>query len=247
MAFEKYWKQIPAVPFTADGRDNGEVTVNDACQFKVGQIVVLKSATESDLRAKIKRIPSYNKIILGPWEGKGRGNIKARMDVSAYLLADIATIRAEEQLRPSIPKKDMDQATFEEEPTIAWRSFLVDKCGNGYTKDNRFPVEGTFNADISYSNKEGLTVLSIPTKQTEVSFTFPNGLQYYRIRIRGHKDVLKIGLAAGDIAAGNYKTVSYGNTFEPDVLNDFPNNYTLYFETKHKNNMKLEIEYWYFV
>jgi len=249
MAFEKYWAQVPAVPFTANGKDNGEITVDGACRFKVGQIVVISSTSQSDLRVKIKRIPSYNIIIVGPSEGKDKGNIRARIDVSNYLLTDIATIRAEEQNRPSIPKKDMDQATFEEEPTLAWRSHLVDKCGESYTDTNRFPVDANFSAniDLKNPNAEGLFVKNIPTKGTEASFTFPNKTAFYQIRVRNNKDVLKIGLNTGDITNGDYWTLDFGNTYSPEVQNDFPDSYTLYFESKHKNDVDVEIRYWYFI
>jgi hypothetical protein len=209
MAFEKKWRQVSAVPLTSNGKENGEVTVADACQFKVGQLVVLSSTSQPDLRVKVKRIPSPTIIVFGPTRAKkGEQNINTRTDVSAYLIADVATIRAEEQSRPSIPQLDMMQAAFEEEPTVAWRTHLIDRCGDSFSKDNPLPVDaqlsvGNLNVNIDLPNSEGLQVLNIPTKETEVSFTFPNGTQFYKIKARDAKDVIKVGLTAGATAAGH--------------------------------------------
>ena len=246
MALQKYWAQVPAVPITQDGGANGEIKVENACNFKVGQRVVLSSTTQPNKTYKIKRIPSYNTIVLG----RINSNIKDRVSVSQYLVADVATIRAEEQNRPEIPKKDMDQASFEEEPTLAWRVYPVDKCGDGYTEEKPFPVPlppGSITAEteISYANTEGLAVLNIADKNTEVNFMFPDNLQYYKIKARDAKDVVKVGLNTGDIDNGNYWTIEFGNEDKPDVINDFPNNYRLYFKSKNKDNVDLEIRYWY--
>ncbi len=110
-------------------------------------------------------------IKVGP---KG-GNIKAISDITAYTVAKLASIRAEEQGRPPIDSKDTMRATYSEEPVVAWRTILVDCFGDKYTSDNPFPVDATFagdiNTDIAHPNTEGLEILDIPTKETEVSFT----------------------------------------------------------------------------
>lgn len=247
MAIERWWKAIPAQSLTQDGNTGGDVYIADACLFYVKQQVVLSASGQPDLTCEIKRICGPTRIMVGE-KGKGIRNV---IDISVYTVAGGATIRAAEQGRPPIKPQDIDRATYEEEPTVARRVFNVDKCGNPYTKDNPFPVDAEINVDnveinIDLPDSEGLTVLNVPTKQTEVSFTFPDKLQYYRVKVRDSKDVLRIGLAAGDISNGDYKTVPKGNSFEPDHPNDFPDGYTLYFETKSKNNMDLEIEYWYF-
>ncbi len=79
-----------------------------------------------------------------------------------------------------------------------------------------------------------------------MSFTFPNKTQFYKIKARDAKDVIRVGLSAGDISNGNYWTIEYGNEDSPITPKDFPDNYTLFFESKHKNDVKLEIRYWYF-
>jgi len=245
MAIERWWRAIAAQSFISDGTTGGDIQIDDLCKFKVKQRVVISAIGEPEKVLEIKRICSPTLIKVGPVGG----NIKAVTDITAYTVAKLASIRAEEQGRPPIDSKDTMRATYEEEPTVAWRNILVDCLGDFYDKDNRFPVDaevsvGEINIDLP--NAEGFTVLDVLTKDTEESFTFPDKLQYYRVKVRNHEDVLKIGLSAGDIASGDYKTVDRGNSFEPDHPNDFPDGYTLYFETKTKNNMKLEIEYWYF-
>ncbi len=149
MAFEKKWARVLPTSLSGDGKDNGEVPIADACKFKVGQIVVLSSATQPDLRVKIKRIPTPTLLVVGPdsQTKKNEVNINTRIDVSAYKVADAATVRAEEQSKTRIPEKDITQATYEREPTLAWRTFNVDKCGNPYSKENPFPVDASINVD----------------------------------------------------------------------------------------------------
>ena len=215
MAIEKWWKAVDSQSFIIDGTTGGDIQVDALCKFKVKQKVVISAIGESDLVLEIKRICSPTKIKVGP---RG-GNIKAVTDITKYTVAKLASIRAEEQGRPPIDWKDTTRATYEEEPTIAWRTIMVDCLGDFYDKDNRFPVDANLSIDegikanIELPDAEGLTVLDIPLKNTETSFTFPNKLQYYRIKVRDHKDVLKIGLSAGDITAGKYKTVDRGNDF----------------------------------
>ena len=255
MAIEKKWARIAPVPFTTDGGEDGKFTVSNVVCFKVKQKVKLSAAGEPDVVVEIKRIPSITTIIVGSVKIKkqsgiaGRGNLSDRADISAYTVAKGATISAEEQDRgkaQNIAWEDIRRVVYEEEPTVAIRTILVDKIGNPYTDNNKFPVSGTFSADIDHPNREGLSVKNIPTKNTEVSFTFPDKLAFYQIRVRDHADVIKVGLSAGNIASGTYWTIDFGNIYSPEVHNDFQNGYTLYFESKHKNNVDLEIRYWYF-
>lgn len=247
MAIERWWKAIPAQSLTQNGNTGGDVYIADACLFYVKQQVVLSAVGQPDLTCEVKRICGPTRLMVGE---KGKG-IKNNIDISAYTIAGSATIRAAEQGRPPIKPQDIDRATYEEEPTMARRVFNVDRCGNPYTKDNPFPVDAEINVDnveinIDLPDSEGLTVLNIPNKTTEVSFTFPNKTQFYKIKARDAKDVIKVGLNAGDIAAGNYWTIDFGNEDDPRVHKDFPDGYTLYFESKHKNDVDLEIRYWYF-
>ena len=67
--------------------------------------------------------------------------------------------------------------------------------------------------------------------------------QFYKIQAR-QNDVIKVGLSAGDIANGNYWTIDMGEEDHPEYHKDFPDNYTLYFESKHKLLIYLTSWYW---
>lgn len=148
---EKRWIAVPAQAFTSDGTAQGQITVSDATLFKVKQVVILVSnaiASRDDL--EVKQIPDKNTIFVGP---KG-GNIDARTDLSAYLVADSASIAANEQQRSKVPEQEIERLTYEEEPTVARRSVLVDKFGNKLDSVtdshgvNRLAVDGMFTAEV---------------------------------------------------------------------------------------------------
>ncbi len=146
MAIERSWERIGPVSFTADGGTNGVVTLDSVGCFKVKQRVKISSATQPDLPLQIKKVLSFTQFAVGPIKdttspAKPINNIKSRTDISAYILADGATITAGEQPKTG-PANVVDilKAVYEQEPTVALRNFLVDKIGNGYTEDNPLPT-----------------------------------------------------------------------------------------------------------
>jgi hypothetical protein len=82
--------------------------------------------------------------------------IEAFSNISSYTVAGGAMVYLPEQRRTSIPWEEQERATYEEEPTVARRTFLVDELGDGYRKDNPLPVQlsdgsiniGTVNAEL---------------------------------------------------------------------------------------------------
>lgn len=159
MAIEKKWERQGPVFFTQDGTEFGLIRVSSVELFKVKQKVAIGSDTQPLINLEIKRIPSLTEIIVGP--GKDSKNrkitsLKARYDLSAYTAADNAFIRAEEQSKVTIPEKDIVQAVYEFEPTVAVRTFSVDRVGNPWSESNPFPVQlsdgsinvGTVNAEV---------------------------------------------------------------------------------------------------
>ena len=60
MAIERFYSQVDAVSFTADGQDIGLVTVTDTGCFKVKMFVVVKADTMEQQRFQVKRV--INKI-----------------------------------------------------------------------------------------------------------------------------------------------------------------------------------------
>lgn len=253
MAIEKSWERQGPVLFAADGEANGLITLDSVILFKVKQRVVVSAIGEPTLTLQVKRVISFTQLFVGPLKtnepGSSENNLKARTNLTAYTVAKSSSIVASEQPKVPIPPKDINQAVYEHEPTTAIRSFLVDRIGNGYSTNNRFPVDfggQTINVDIEdRPNAENIVIINIPTKNTEVNFTFPNKTKFFRVRARDDKDVIRVGLNNGDISTGNYETINFGCTYTPEHLNDFPNGYTLYFESKHKDNIDLELHYWY--
>jgi len=105
--------------------------------------------------------------------------------------------------------------------------------------------DGSLNVKLLRANTEAITVLNLPTAATEVAFTFPNKTKFYRIRVRNDADEVRLGLNTGDIASGTYWTINRGTYITSEKEIDFVDNYTIYFESKNKNNVDLEIQYWY--
>lgn len=235
MAIERFYARIDPVPFTQNGLENGLITIQDTACFKVKMLVIVKAIGFDDKRLQVKRVINSTQMILGPEEGK----ITAREDMSMYTLAVSPTVEAFEQERPKIPPEDFERAVYEEEPTVAKRTYLVDKYGNPYTLENPLPTDAVVN--VNRANSQSLIIVNLPNKNNEVPLVLPDNTKYYQIRVRDSKDVLKIGLGVGEIAAGNYWTVNFGNIFDPGELVDYPSGYTLYFQAKNKDDITLEI------
>lgn len=145
MALEKRLEAIPAQSFTADGTADGLITVTDATEYKVKQLVYLSANSLPDLdNIEIKRVVSSTQLYVGP----KNGSIDTRVDISAYTVALSAAITANEQIRPSIPNESINRAVYEEEPTVALRVFPVDELGNDYTPANPFPVSAVFDGNV---------------------------------------------------------------------------------------------------
>lgn len=149
---EKKLRAISPRLLTQNGTTDGVVKVADATLFKVEQEVDLKSSTQPVLPLAVKDIPDETTLVLGP-RGKP---LSFKTNVSLYLVADAATIEASTQVKPNVIEQDIIRSSFEEAPTTARRSFLVDILGRGYTTKNPLPVRlsdgsvniGTVNAEI---------------------------------------------------------------------------------------------------
>jgi hypothetical protein len=138
-------KRLAAVPpqlFTANGGSDGIIEVASTDYFVVKQKVYLSANTLPNLdNLEIKKILNETQLVVGP----ETGNIESIADVSLYTVTLSATIAANIQKRPSIPFEEFMRAIYQEEPTVAMRTFLVDKLGRHYTNENPFPI----NASVS--------------------------------------------------------------------------------------------------
>jgi len=137
--FEKRLPLVSVRAFTANGDTLGRVTTTQAQNFKVKQQVILSSNTVGQQRLEVKRVESATVLYVGPISTP----ITTRSDISAYLVADSASIQAPEQPRPSIPEQEIERLTYEEEPVIARRVVLVDELGNKINASNPLPVDAT--------------------------------------------------------------------------------------------------------
>lgn len=134
---EKRFVAVPNQYILADGTSDGIITVPDASLFKVKQEVYIGGNTLPNLNEiEVKRVLSSTQIAIGP----KKGNIDSRTDLSAYTLAKNSFIASNEQKRPSVPLEEFSRAMYEEEPTVAQRTILVDKYGNKYDENNPLPV-----------------------------------------------------------------------------------------------------------
>ncbi|MCG3175374.1 MAG: hypothetical protein MOGMAGMI_00303 [Candidatus Omnitrophica bacterium] len=147
---EKFWDNTGPILLTNDGDSFGRIEVLSAINFHVKQQVILQSNTTEGF-FEIKRIIGPNIIELGP----RKTPLSERSDVSAFLTADVATIRGDKQPRNEIPEKEYKRAVYAEEPVVAWRTVLVNPFGNYYTVDNPLPVQlsdGSINIDTLNAN-----------------------------------------------------------------------------------------------
>jgi hypothetical protein len=96
-------------------------------------------------------------LFFGPEKGCG----ELREDISAYTVADGATVYLNEQPRPKVSEEQIERITYEEEPVIARRVVLVDPCGDIISEDNPLPTTATLSVggiNIDLNSETGDTV-----------------------------------------------------------------------------------------
>lgn len=150
---EKRFAAVTPQAVIANGTTDGKITVQDTGLFKVKQKVFLYSNTQQSRdNLEIKKVLNETEMIIGP----EKTPIHVYSDMSDFLVSDSSFIGSNEQFRPSIPIEEISRAVYDEEPTVALRSSLVDKTGNKYGTENPFPVQltdgsvniGTVNAEL---------------------------------------------------------------------------------------------------
>lgn len=161
LSSERRWFAISPIALTANGTSDGVVTVSDTTGFKVKRRVKLESNTQGKTELEVKKVLSPTQMILGPISA----DMSDRADLSPFLTADSATIEAPETARPQIDNETTLRYTYDEEPTMARRSVLVDRYGQYYREDNPIPVQlsdgnidiGTVNAEleVQLSSQDG--------------------------------------------------------------------------------------------
>jgi len=151
---EKRFLAIPPQQLTANGTVDGTITIDSTYCWKVGQIVTVISNIVPPRRLKIKAVISETELKVGDIGAP----IYKFSDVSDLLVADTAMIELVDDSinsgsqasnrRQTIHLDEIRRAVYEEEPTIALRSHLVDWLGRSYSIDNPMPVALSSNINI---------------------------------------------------------------------------------------------------
>ncbi len=149
---ERKYLTIPPTSLTANGTVNGLITIANTYCFKVGQVVLFKSGAIHKI-AKIQRILSETQFVV--IEKSESITTNKKLDMSGFLTG--STVELTEVKRPVIDLLEIQRQVYEEEPTVALRSHLVDWLGRSYDASNPIPVQlsdgsidiGTVNADLN--------------------------------------------------------------------------------------------------
>lgn len=136
MAFERDWVSVPPQLLTANGGTLGQVQVADSTGFKVKQRVVLSATGLPDLQVEVKRVLSLTNILVGYLSSR----MNDYQNVSAYTTSLGAFVYATEQPKAKVVQDDRYYATYDGEPTNAWRNILVDELGDYWGSANPLPV-----------------------------------------------------------------------------------------------------------
>lgn len=149
---ERKFYRIEPLALTSNGTIDGIVKVSNTYAIKVGQKVTIRSNTQQPRVLKVKGVLSETDILIGAFDTP----ITKGTDLTDFLVTDSAEVVVPEQKRPAIDPVDIQGMVFDEEPTIALRSHLVDWLGRSYEMNNPMPVQlsdgsidiGTVNAQI---------------------------------------------------------------------------------------------------
>ena len=152
MNTERKWVAIGPTSVTADGQENGILTVEDTACYKVKMKVTLQSDSFQQRRYEIKQVISRTQMRLGEVGSKHN----SRADLTDWVLVDNPILKAPEQDRPDIPPADYESAVYSEEPTMAKRIIPVNKYGQENSPENPLYAQladgdiniGTVNAEL---------------------------------------------------------------------------------------------------
>lgn len=232
---EKRFYAVPPQLLTTDGSANGYITILNACNLlKVKQVVNVTDTLGNLKTYEVKRVDEPDRVYLGP-VGKPLLNFD---DLSAYTVANGAFLFADEQQRVKIAEQEIPRAVFQEEPTVAIRSILVDDCGETFSDTNPFPVEAT----VVLSNVGTPTIFNVicPLAGSEYSQLLPNNTAQVLLKSRNSQAKLQLSWKVGE-SLTNFLTISPGNIYM--LENVKLSSKTIYFNSS-KDNTIVEIITW---
>lgn len=239
MAIERLWETISPITFAANGGADGTVTIPNVCGFKVKQVVVISAVGLPDLVLEVKRVLSPTKLVVGPKVTTGK--MTARQNLSAYTIALIATIRAEEQPKVRIPPADVIQAAYEQEPTLAIRTLGVDCIGEPWGADNPMPVSGTFVSTSDLPTVQQIQNIPFTLANNEYTITLPDNTKRYQIRVRKDTAQGRIAFTPGQTST-NYWTLTRGTIVDSYEMN-LPINPLVYMQVDREDQV-IEVRAW---
>jgi len=225
---EKRWIAVPPQLFASNGTIDGILTIADCSLFKVKQQVRLRSNTQPQTTLEVKRILGHNTIHVGEIGEK----ITQRSDISAFLVADGATIEADEQNRSAVPVQEIERLTYEEEAVVARRVILVDKYGDKYDGTNRLPVDA--NVVIGTISNPLIQNLPVPLASTEYSITYPVGTRTFMLKVRSGTSRIQFSYLPGQ-SNTSFISISSSGYYREEGLNG--SSITIYFQCDKPNQI----------
>lgn len=144
MAIEQSWLAVSPRLLTADGGEQGQIKLADTRGFKTKMLVIVQNSIGTHIEVQVKRVNKLS-IVVGPKPGdpntqQGKAGLKTYTDVRAFTVVGGAFVYAVEQGKTKLKPDDIIQAVYEQEPTVAIRTFPVDENGDSYTDENPFPT-----------------------------------------------------------------------------------------------------------
>lgn len=200
---------VASQAFSTDGGTDGSVSIVDTSFFKVKQHVIVQATGQTNQELEVKRVVSPTSMILGPISGA----INTFTDLSAYTVVANALIFANEQRRPTITADNFERAMYEEEPTVAERTVLVDEFGNKYNATNPLPTSATLTvSSIEIGKVDQGTPNTLadawPVKVTDGTFVLGTSINPLKVDPTG----TTIQPVSGTVDIGNKASVQLHDT-----------------------------------
>ena len=231
---ERTWPSVIQTPISISGH---VITVDSTCNLKVKMHVTLSKPGIESEQFEIKRVFGPTTLMVGPI-GK---NIKKVSDSEKF---SGGTLYVPEQSRNKLGDAPIIRAVYEEEPTIALRTFSVDKWGRPWAADNPFPVQLS-DGEINIGAKDRFKAVGANIGITETTLTIPAGTKAFRIHTAsGNKNAR---LTVSDISGGtSSKLTSWdiksGNAWVEEGLSG--NSELTVYITSNINNTDIQLLYW---
>ena len=195
-------------------------------------MVLISAPLLPTLTLEVKRVIDETQLLVGP-----KGNIFKYEDISVYTVSAGSFIEAKEQERPKVPEQEVERITYEEEPTMARRTVLVDKYGRKWDSSNPLPVEATINTG-STGNPHIYNVEAL-TSGVEYSQLLPDNTTQFLIKARNNAK-LQLAYLMGQ-TSNSFLTVTPGNMYVVEAVKLVGK--TVYFQA-NKNDTTVEIVAW---